>query len=214
MSKLKIQLNNQLDDAKRIAEDEAKERQSLLGRYRNLEHEFDGMTVVYEEELSSKEDAARMAKKAQDEAELWRKKYEIDGIAKIEELESSKLKLQARLAECEGTVENLNNKLMQLEKSKAALQQEIDNMTTLVDHANMQHSSMDKKIRQFDKIIQEWKNKADGLSLELDSSQKECRNVASELFRVKNGYEDAANQLSEVRRENQGLTDEIKDLME
>jgi hypothetical protein len=33
--------------------------------------------------------------------------YERDGVAKIEELENTKLKLQARLAECEGTVENL-----------------------------------------------------------------------------------------------------------
>jgi len=36
-------------------------------------------------------------------------KYERDGVAKIEELENTKLKLQARLAECEGTVENLVN---------------------------------------------------------------------------------------------------------
>ena len=51
--------------------------------------------------------------------------YEKDGVAKIEELENTKLKLQARLAECEGTVENLNTKLIQLEKSKAHLQQQV-----------------------------------------------------------------------------------------
>lgn len=140
--------------------------------------------------------------------------YEIDGVAKIEELENSKTKLQARLAECEGTVENLNGKLIQLEKSKAALQQEIDNMTSNVDQANMAHNQMEKKIRQFDKIIGEWKQKADGLAQELDQSQKECRNVATELFRVKNGYEEANNQLAEVKHENQSLSDEIKEIME
>lgn len=111
-------------------------------------------------------------------------------------------------------MENLNSKLIQLDKTKTHLQQEIDNMTNHVDNANMQYSSMEKKIRQFDKIIGDWKHKADGLADELDQSQKECRNVATELFRVKNGYEDASNQLNEVRRENQTLTDEIKDLME
>ena len=214
LNKTKIMLSNQLDDAKRAADDEAKERLSLLGRYRNLEHEFDGTNVVYEEEMSAKDDLARQAQKAEDDANMWRMKYEVEGIAKIEDLENSKSKLQARLAECEGTVENLNSKLMQLEKSKAALQQEIDNMTSHMDNANMQHSQMEKKIRQFDKIIGDWKHKADGLTQELDQSQKECRNVSSELFRVKNGYEDAANQLGDVRRENQTLTDEIKDLME
>jgi len=32
LNKMKIQLTNQLEDAKRSADDEAKERQSLLGR--------------------------------------------------------------------------------------------------------------------------------------------------------------------------------------
>ena len=62
-------------------------------------------------------------------------------------------------------------------------------MTNHVDNANTQHNQMEKKIKQFDKIIGDWKRKADGLTQELDNSQKECRNVASELFRVKNGYD-------------------------
>ena len=74
MNKMKIQLNNQLDDAKRLCDDETKERQSLLGRYRNLEHEFDGMNQVYEEELSAKEDQARMCLKAEEDANHWRLK--------------------------------------------------------------------------------------------------------------------------------------------
>merc|ERR1711962_1163243 len=39
LSKLKIQLSNQLAEAKRVSDDEAKERQTLMGKYRNLEHE-------------------------------------------------------------------------------------------------------------------------------------------------------------------------------
>ena len=34
--------------------------------------------------------------KAQGEADLWRVKYERDGVAKAEELEMSKLKMQSR----------------------------------------------------------------------------------------------------------------------
>ena len=40
------------------------------------------------------------------------------------------------------------------------------------------------------------------------------RNASAELFRVKNGYEEAIGQLDEVKRENKSLSDEIKDLME
>merc|ERR1712223_1593002 len=47
-----------------------------------------------------------------------------------------------------------------------------------------------------------------------NNSQKECRNASAELFRVKNGYEEANVQFDDVRRENKTLSDEIKDLME
>ena len=55
MQKAKIQLTNQLDDAKRLCDEEARERQSLMGRFRNLEHEYDGNLAVYEEEVAAKE---------------------------------------------------------------------------------------------------------------------------------------------------------------
>merc|ERR1739844_129287 len=66
----------------------------------------------------------------------------------------------------------------------------------------------------FDRIVGEWKHKVDGLSLDLDASQKETRNASSDLFRVKNAYEESVLQLEEVRRENKTLSTEIKDIMD
>ena len=74
MQKAKIQLTNQLDDAKRLCDEEARERQSLMGRFRNLEHEYDGNLAVYEEEVAAKEDLARQCQKAEADANLWRMK--------------------------------------------------------------------------------------------------------------------------------------------
>ena len=85
-----------------------------------------GTSVVYEEEKIAKEDLARLCQKAENDANFWRLKYEQDGVAKIEDLEHTKLKLQARLAECESTVDNLSTKLDNLEKSKVKLQTEIE----------------------------------------------------------------------------------------
>ena len=72
---------------------------------------------------------ARLCQKAENDANFWRLKYEQDGVAKIEDLEHTKLKLQARLAECESTVDNLSTKLDNLEKSKVKLQTEIESKT-------------------------------------------------------------------------------------
>merc|ERR1712240_304342 len=103
----------------------------------------------------------------------------------------AKLKLQARLSEGQGTIEQLNAKLAQLEKAKQKLQAEIDETAAQADQAHILNSSMEKKAKQFDKIVSEWKQKVDGLGMDLDTAQKECRNASSELFRVKNAYEEA-----------------------
>merc|ERR1712141_765599 len=94
------------------------------------------------------------------------------------------------------------------------LQSEIDTMSAQTDQAQILNNSMEKKARQFDKIVQEWKHKAESLSMDLDTAQKDCRNASSELFRIKNAYEESILQLDEVRRENKCLSNEIKDIMD
>merc|ERR1712088_865093 len=128
LQKIRIQLGSQLDDAKRMAEDEAKERQSLLGRYRTLEHEYDGIRAHYDDEAQQKDEVSRQLGKAIGELNHWRGKFEQEALVKIEELEATKVKLQARLAECESTMENLNEKLMALEKSKMCLTKEMEDV--------------------------------------------------------------------------------------
>merc|ERR1712192_390214 len=102
-----------------VADSEAKERVALLGKFRNMEHMADGLRENYDEEVSSKENLSRQLNKALGDADMWRQKYEVDGMAKAEELEMAKLKLQARLSEGQATIEQLGLKLQQLEKSKA-----------------------------------------------------------------------------------------------
>merc|ERR1712141_765807 len=122
---------------------------------------------------------------------MWRCKYETDAVAKAEELEMSKMKLQARLTEAES-----------------------EEMNIRLDQAQILNNSMEKKAKQFDRIVAEWKRKVDLLGMDLDVSQKECRNASSDLFKVKSAYEESVTQLDEVRRENKCLSNEIKDIMD
>merc|ERR1712061_258275 len=111
----------------------------------------------------------------------------------------AKMKLQARLAEAQGTIEQLNAKLGQVEKSKHKISQDIEEMSAQADQAHILNNAMEKKAKQFDKIVAEWKLKVDSMSMDLDVSQKECRNASSELFRVKSAYEESVLQLDDVR---------------
>merc|ERR1719369_2445009 len=137
----------------------------------------------------------RQLGKALSDADMWRQKYEIDGVAKAEELEMAKLKLQSRLSESQATIEQMNAKLNQIEKAKKSLQAELDNMAVMLDQAQIANAAMEKKAKQFDRIVGEWKLKVDGLSRDLDIAQKETRNISSELFRVKNAYDESVLQL-------------------
>merc|ERR1712115_482831 len=214
MVKTKSALVAALDEQKGIADNEAKERVNLLGKYRNLEHAADGLKENYDEEVSSKENLARQLNKALGDADMWRQKYEIDGLGKAEELEMSKLKLQARLSESQATIEQLSLKLQQLEKAKSKLSADAQEMVIQLDQAQILNAAMEKKAKQFDRIVGEWKAKVDGLGMDLDNAQNETRNVSSELFRVKSAYDESVIQLEEVRRENKMLSNEIKDIMD
>merc|ERR1712110_720936 len=155
-----------------------------------------------------------MGAKANQESDFWRQKFETEGLARAEEIEMTKMKLQARLSECQGTIEQLQLKVAQIDKAKGKLQGDIDTMAAQADAAHILNSSMEKKAKQFDKIVGEWKVKVDGLGMDLDVAQKECRNASSELFRVKSAYEESILQLDEVRKENKVLSNEIKDIMD
>merc|ERR1712113_988014 len=111
-------------------------------------------------------------------------------------------------------IEQLSMKLGQLEKNKAKLQAESQEMTVQLDQAQILNANMEKKAKQCDRIVGEWKQKVDSLSMDLDMAQNETRSVSSELFKVKNAYDEALLQLEEVRRENKTLSNEIKDILD
>merc|ERR1711992_114055 len=124
------------------------------------------------------------------------------------------MKLQARLTEAETAIDNLSAKLGNIEKGKGKLQAEINEAAVNLDQAVILNNLMEKKAKQFDKLIGELKAQAAGLGMDLDVAQMECRNASSELFKVKNAYEEGVAQLEEVRRENKVLSNEIKDIMD
>jgi len=54
----------------------------------------------------------------------------------------------------------------------------------------------------------EYKEKQEELQVELELSQKEARSLSTELFKMKNAYEEAMDALETVKRENKNLQGE------
>merc|ERR1712002_1200535 len=135
--KVKSSLSAQLEEVKSLADNEARERSLLLGKFRNLEHEVDGAREALDEESSSRDNVLRQ-------------------VSKAEELEMTKMKLVARFTEAEGTIQNLSAKLGQVEKSKGKMQAELEDMVANLDQAQVLNAAMERKAKQFDKVIGEW----------------------------------------------------------
>merc|ERR1719370_94988 len=166
------------------------------------------------EESEHKADLQRQLVRANAEAQMYRAKYESEGIARAEELEAARLKLAARLEEAEQTIEQLNFKNANLEKLKARIAQEYDAMHMECERAQNSAAAAEKRQKNFEKCITEWKAKVDDLVRDVDVSQNESRTYSTELFRVKACYDESLEHLDQVRRENKNLSEEIKDLMD
>ena len=167
-----------------------------------------------EEESEKKSDGLKALSKAQAEIQLWKSKFETEGLGRIDELEGGKQKLNARLAEAEETIENLNQKVASNEKSKIRLETELEDLQMEYERVHAAAIITEKRGRNFDKVIGEWKAKVDDLCSETEASHKECRNYNSELFRLKAAWDETSQQLDIVKRENKNLADEIKDLLD
>merc|ERR1711997_51569 len=176
--------------------------------------ELENLREKIDEENQKKSDALKALSKSQAEMQLWKSKYETEGLGLVEELESSKQKLSARLNEAEEAIDTLNQKVASTEKTKHRLEIELEDLQLEYERVHAAAVITEKRGRNFDKVIGEWKTKVDDLGTELDASQKECRNYNSELFRLKAAWDETVEQSDVVKRENKNLADEIKDLLD
>merc|ERR1739844_234461 len=214
LQKNKISLTTQLEDTKRLGDGEARDRATLLTKFKNLTTEAENLRMRIDEESDKKNDGLKALSKAQSEIQLWKSKYEVEALGRIDELEGGKQKLASRVAEAEEVIENLNSKIASSEKSKSRMETEYEELSMEYERTHAAAMITEKRGRNFDKVVGEWKAKADDLMAELDACSSECRNFNAERFRLKAALDESSEQLDIVRRENKNLADEVKDLLD
>ena len=193
-------MSTQLEDTKRLADAEANDRSSLLTKFKNLASECERLKMLIEEEAEKKNDYVKALSKAQADIQLWKSKFEVEACGRIEELESSKQKINTHAFETEEQIESLNTKIAQNEKSINRLEVQLDEISMEYERTHTAATISEKRGSNFDKVLDEWKVKAEDLALELEAVRSEARNYSSEVFRMKAATEDTSDQLNIVRR--------------
>merc|ERR1712055_570492 len=214
MNKGKISVTTQLEDTKALADAESKDRSCLLTKYKMMATDLENLREKMENEAMRKSDSLKALSKAQAEIQLWKSRFETEGMGRVEELESARNKLQAKIVESEELVDVLTSKVANAEKSKTRMNSELDDLAMEYERVHAAALITEKRGKNFDKVLGEWQSKAADVSAEVAASQDEGRNYTSELFRLKAAQDEGLEQLDIVKRENKNLADEIKDLLD
>merc|ERR1711962_1270378 len=214
MNKGKISVTTQLEDTKALADAEAKDRAALLTKFKMFSTDLENLREKLENEAMRKSDAMKALSKAQAEIQLWKSRYETEGIGRIEELEAARGKLQAKIVESEELVDVLTTKVANAEKSKTRMTADLDDISMEYERVHAAALITEKRAKNFDKVLGEWLSKANDVGAEIAASQDEGRHYTSELFRLKAANDEATECLDIVKRENKNLADEIKDLLD
>merc|ERR1711936_483055 len=185
------------------------ENQDLNRQIEELENAIANMNKAKISVTTQLEDTKSLA-----ETQLWKSRFETEGMGRIEELEGARNKLQAKIVENEELVDVLTTKVANAEKSKGRQAADLDDLSMEYERVHAAALITEKRAKNFDKVLGEWQSKAADLSAEIGASQDEGRNYSSELFRLKAAQQESLEQLDVVKRENKNLADEIKDLLD
>merc|ERR1719291_1198211 len=200
MNKAKISVTTQLEDTKALSDAEAKDRASLLTKYKMMSTDLENMREKLENEAMRKSDALKALSKSQAEIQLWKSRLETEGMGRIEELEGARNKLQSKIVENEELVDVLSTKVANAEKSKGRLATDLDDISMEYERVHAAALITEKRAKNFDKVLGEWQSKAADVAAEVAASQDEGRNYSSELFRLRAAQEEAIEQLGEGGR--------------
>merc|ERR1712158_241437 len=163
-SKKRPQVENQ-DLSRQI--DELEAAIANMNKCKMMATDLENFREKLENENARKSDALKALSKAQAEIQLWKSRFETEGMGRVEELESARNKLQAKIVESEELVDVLTTKVANAEKSKTRMNSELDDLAM-----------------EYERVY-----------AEVAASQDEGRNYTSELFRLKAAQDEALEQL-------------------
>merc|ERR1712117_934251 len=211
-----VDSNTRLDEMARALNEAESTKKRLQVENQDLNRQIEELenAIANMNKAMRKSDALKALSKAQAETQLWKSRFETEGLGRVEELESARNKLQSKIVESEELVDVLSTKVANAEKSKTRMNSELDDLAMEYERVHAAALITEKRGKNFDKVLGEWQSKAADVSAEVAASQDEGRNYTSELFRLKAAQDEALEQLDIVKRENKNLADEIKDLLD
>ncbi|KAK6019874.1 myosin head [Ostertagia ostertagi] len=180
-TRLKLQFSNELDQTRRFAEEEGRERQNLNSLSKNLARQLEQLREAIEDEVAGKAESTRQLQKAQVELDQWRTKFETEGLIGADEFDEVKKRQNAKTTEIQDSLDACNAKIVALENARSRLTAEADTNRLEAEHHAQAVASLEKKQKAFDKVIDEWKKKARDLSDQLGEGGRAMHELSKKM---------------------------------
>merc|ERR1711879_942328 len=124
-------------------------------KFKNMGTELENTRERIEDEHGRKSDALKALSKAQAEIQLWKSRFETEGMGRVDELDASRNKLMSRISEAEETVESLSVKIANGEKSKGRMQSDLEELSMDYERTHAAAVIIEKRGKNFDSQIGE-----------------------------------------------------------
>merc|ERR1712051_1084282 len=196
INKMKQSLVAALDDTKHVADTEARERQLLVGKFKNLEHELDGMKEHLDEELASYDEISRQTTKAEGEAGLWRSKGKID--AELNEM-------TVNLDQAQILNNLMEKKAKQFDKIVGEWKRKVDGLATDLDVAQKECRNASSELFKIKAAYEESLN-------QLDEVRRENKTLSNEIKDIMDQISEGGRNIHEIDKIRKRLTAEKLEL--
>merc|ERR1712241_123076 len=182
MNKMKSSLLAALDEAKHNADAEARERQLMLGKFKNVEHELDGLKEQLDGESADREDVARQTNKAESEAAMWRQKYEPD--AEIADMNVS-------LDHAQILNNTMEKKAKQFDRVVVEWKRKVDGLTMDLDVAQKEARNASSELFRIKKAYEE-------SVAQLDEVRRENKGLSNEIKDIMDQINEGGHSIHEI----------------
>ncbi len=146
LGKAKSSLSKQLEETTGALDDESRQKSKLQGENRNLQGDLDALRDSLDQEQEAAGDLQRQIKKAQDEAHMWKSRFESgEGGVSSEAMDELKKKFQRQMRALEEQLEGAQSKANSADKDRRRLQAELEDV--MVDAEKVLGSTQKPKLK-------------------------------------------------------------------
>merc|ERR1719493_283294 len=203
---------SQLDELRRAADNEARNRNAAETKITSLERNIKTLTVEIEELRSIKISLEGSIEKWKMENADCKKKYELEARLRVEDVDALKKKFTAEVNSLTDAVHQLEQKLKAAENAKAKLSGEVNVLIKDFEHSQVVIKEVTAKFQASEKSCTDLSAKLKEMTNLYEKADKDSKFRANEIVKLGNEMDRLKMANDTLNRDKNVLNDECKSL--